>query len=618
MVHYTCMMYLHRTIIFLVLFFGSTTVLFAAAPSGGYAPGLTLDPSCAPGDSDCIVRSLEAQDEGSSLTSNALVFNFTGAGVTATESGGTVTVDIPGSSGGITSLNGLTGGTQTFAVGSAGTDFAISSSGTAHTFNIPTASALNRGLLSTTDWSTFNNKQAALSLYRENPSAATTPTVTGANSIAVGSVSVANGANALSFGTDSTAVGADAIAFGSDADATALESLSVGFNVNATAQGAAAFGRNGTASAVSALSVGNNTVASGTNSTAVGTLSDATQLYASAYGARAQALGQYSTAVGYQATVNASSGTALGLLSTVNGVRGVAIGSGSIATANDSMAIGEGVESVSVNEISFGYFPTEYIPNGPTAVDVRDRVFTLGYGTDDLNRHDALTVLKSGNVAIGIDNWEDHADSATIRFEVVGTGTVAKFSNGTQTCEVTPSVAGAITCSSDERLKKNIESLALGGALEALNALRPVSYTWKNGEDTTTMQQGFIAQEIRHVFPELVRANSDGILSVSYVGLIPSIVAAIQDISQKITDIFTHFTTENITVENQLCLDDVCITKDELRDLLDNADVNSQAPDTEVEAELPISDELIDENVPPEETVDVVEEPVGDDPVDEI
>ena len=68
------------------------------------------------------------------------------------------------SSGGyISSLNGLTAATQTFAVGTAGMDFAISSVTSTHTFNLPTASASNRGALSSTDWSTFNAKQGALS-----------------------------------------------------------------------------------------------------------------------------------------------------------------------------------------------------------------------------------------------------------------------------------------------------------------------------------------------------------------------------------------------------------------------------------------------------------------------
>ena len=60
--------------------------------------------------------------------------------------------------GGITTLNTLTASTQTFAVGSTGTDFTISSATSTHTFNLPTASATNRGLLSSANWTTFNNK----------------------------------------------------------------------------------------------------------------------------------------------------------------------------------------------------------------------------------------------------------------------------------------------------------------------------------------------------------------------------------------------------------------------------------------------------------------------------
>jgi hypothetical protein len=50
---------------------------------------------------------------------------------------------------GLTALNGLTAQVQNFATGTSGTDFNISSSGTTHTFNIPSASATARGLVTT-------------------------------------------------------------------------------------------------------------------------------------------------------------------------------------------------------------------------------------------------------------------------------------------------------------------------------------------------------------------------------------------------------------------------------------------------------------------------------------
>ena len=63
---------------------------------------------------------------------------------------------------GLSALNGLTSQVQFFAVGTSGTNFNIASATDTHTFNLPTASATNRGALASADWSTFNNKQNQL------------------------------------------------------------------------------------------------------------------------------------------------------------------------------------------------------------------------------------------------------------------------------------------------------------------------------------------------------------------------------------------------------------------------------------------------------------------------
>jgi hypothetical protein len=60
---------------------------------------------------------------------------------------------------GISSLDGLTSTAQYFQIGSTGSDFNITTSGTdIHLFNLPTASATKRGALSSADWTTFNSK----------------------------------------------------------------------------------------------------------------------------------------------------------------------------------------------------------------------------------------------------------------------------------------------------------------------------------------------------------------------------------------------------------------------------------------------------------------------------
>ena len=83
-----------------------------------------------------------------------------------------VNVAVPAT--GITSLGGQTNATQLLATGTSGTQFNIVSTGGIHTFNIPISSGTNTGLLSNTDWTTFNSKQGAITLTTTGNSGAAT------------------------------------------------------------------------------------------------------------------------------------------------------------------------------------------------------------------------------------------------------------------------------------------------------------------------------------------------------------------------------------------------------------------------------------------------------------
>ncbi|MBM3417479.1 MAG: hypothetical protein FJY17_00985, partial [Bacteroidetes bacterium] len=95
----------------------------------------------------------------------------TGISVSGTYPNFTITNSSPSSGGTVTSVAALT-------LGTTGTDLSSSVANSTTTpvitLNVPTASATNRGALSSTDWSTFNNKQSAITLTTTGSSGSAT------------------------------------------------------------------------------------------------------------------------------------------------------------------------------------------------------------------------------------------------------------------------------------------------------------------------------------------------------------------------------------------------------------------------------------------------------------
>ncbi|MFS4460639.1 tail fiber domain-containing protein [Bdellovibrio sp. HCB2-146] len=113
---------------------------------------------------------------------------------------------------------------------------------------------------------------------------------------------------------------------------------------------------------------------------------------------------------------------------------------------------------------------------------------------------------------------------------VTGAGAVAAFQNDTGTCTVTPNTS-SLSCSSDIRLKKNIDNILGLDALNKVLNLQAKTYQWKNGDEDRHI--GYIAQEVQKVVPELVIEGENGYKQVSYSGFVPLLSEAIKQVHKE-------------------------------------------------------------------------------------
>lgn len=132
-----------------------------------------------------------------------------------------------------------------------------------------------------------------------------------------------------------------------------------------------------------------------------------------------------------------------------------------------------------------------------------------------------ITAVHSGNTGIGTTT-----PAYILHVAQSSTGDTLAVQDSNGTCTIDPGGAADWSCSSDLRLKTNIQSLSYG--LSEIMALNPVSYEWHTQTDDE-QRMGLIAQEVEEVIPELVTTHATGYKALAYGGFMPIVLNAIQE-----------------------------------------------------------------------------------------
>jgi len=162
--------------------------------------------------------------------------------------------------------------------------------------------------------------------------------------------------------------------------------------------------------------------------------------------------------------------------------------------------------------------------------------------------------------------------TGSVRFANFGAGSLQTDANGN------------LSVSSDERLKTDIASF--DRSLAAVLEIDPINYRWREetGFDTEHVYSGFSAQDIQEVIPEAVGVDKDGMLTLTDRPILAAVVNAVKalnanivGLSETIAGYAQSFSSEQLNTR-QLCLDDICIGRDELVEMLDEAQVEPRDP----------------------------------------
>ncbi len=376
-------------------------------------------------------------------------------------------------------------------------------------------------------------------------------------------------------------------------------------------------GSENTAVGVTALTA--NTI--GEQNTAVGkeALSSQTEgYYNTAVGHRAlytNSTGSFNTALGMQALHDKTTGdgnvavgnyagrsNVTGGSNTIVGYR-AAYGVSTNSYSNNSILGARGGEALTTgsNNILIGFQTGNNLTTGSNNI-------VIGYDIDSPTAINSNT-LNIGNIIFGTSitgSGTTIAGSIGIGISAPGQQlTVATsvgfpgIANGAGTAYVCETLATGVLSTSTSacnpsslRYKDNVLDLSYG--LSEAMRLRPVSFDYKPELLVPGHQVGFIAEEVDQIIPEVVGHDAEGRPdNIDYAKLTAILAKAIQELSGRVDAITGTVTglvldsisshviyTQELHIDGSVCVDDICVTKEQFKDVLINAGGTSNATST--------------------------------------
>jgi hypothetical protein len=296
--------------------------------------------------------------------------------------------------------------------------------------------------------------------------------------------------------------------------------------------------------------------------------------------------------------VNSSTGPGVYGTSTTTGygVEGVSAAGGvGVYGTNASATTGYGVEGV-------------MSASGNTGAGVYGSNVTTGvnYGVKGVNA--SATAGAAG--VYGINSGGGSAitygvygsDNSSAGYGVYGTGTYGVYGSSTTSLGAgvygysTSSTGFGVYCSasyecggnqawtntSDRRLKERIADLPPERGLDAVLKLRPVTFHWKDKKSDKALGQrlGFIAQEVKPVFPEVVGVGPDKMMNLAYSDLIVPLVKAVQELAHEMKQLGGELNPLEAKVQEQQA------TIDSLKAANDNLQAEIKADNDNLRAEI--------------------------------